>query len=135
MTGLVVRQLFAHLRRQLVVDELVGVFQKLLQFELGESVEILERDPVVTSNVRSRNYAFVLDQFRKLLRGAFERQLSGILCIQPSNSKHFLADAEEQIIAPLNTLRDVRQRKTELADLFQVHKGNCEIAEMRDCEI
>src|SRR5258705_7750364 len=127
MTGLVVRELFAHLRRQLIVDELVGVFQKVLQFALGDSVEILERDPVVTSHVRSRNYTFVLYQFRKLLWSAFERQLGGILCIQPSNGKHFLADAEEQIIAPLNTLRDVRQRQTEFADLFKVHKGNCEI--------
>ena len=105
-----VRQLVANFFGEFVVDQLVGVFEEVFQLFPVDGIEIFERDPVIASNIRRGEDAFTFNQLSKLLRRAFERQLGRILRVQPRNCKHLLANAEQQIVSPLNAFSCMRQR-------------------------
>ena len=97
------------------------VMDQFLDFLLAQSIHPGESHPVIARHVRSRDDAFNLHQFGKALRRAFERDFGGTQAgFKIDHAVHLPADAEKQIMHPLDLFRCVRQREADAADPVNV---------------
>src|SRR4030095_12634118 len=106
--------------RQLRPYQLVSLPQQTFELRSLERVaEPLLLNPHRAREIRRGSHARTLDELRKVLGRGLERQLVrglGVHC-----TEHLLADAENEILAPLDVFRRVRQRAAERSERFQRH--------------
>src|SRR5580658_1189159 len=85
---------------------------------MAKSVQPLDHDPVVPSEIRRRPDVLALNQLRKNLRRTFERKPHPI---QPQHGEHLLPHYETEGIAPLKLLRRFGKRHAVSANGIYVH--------------
>ena len=100
-------QLVSDLFGQLVANQLVGLSQERFEFPLVKRIKALEGYPMIAGDIRRRLDAVALHELGKLLRGTFERHHMITLRLERKNDKHLIANAQQEIILPLDALSDV----------------------------
>jgi hypothetical protein len=111
-------------------DEGVGCSQKVFQLALAEGVPVLEGYPVSAGEVRGGDDAFGFQEFMEAVRrggegeyGFGEAGAAG--AVEVDEGEHlapdgFIADPEDEVVAPLAGLDDVRKGEEVGADGFGV---------------
>jgi hypothetical protein len=101
---------------------LVGVSQQFLQLAIAQYIKSFQRRPFVPGHVRRWIDSILFDQLVEFLFGALEGQHVFRRWFQHHHREHLSCDLENQVVAPLNILRRVREGETVCANGFRVHE-------------
>src|SRR5207247_2062719 len=100
-----------YLLRKLLENQIVSSLYERLQFFFTQRVETFQRNPMVSGRVGRGNDAVSFDQLGEFFRRRFKRHAVIGTGIETDYRKHFAADLEDEIGAPLNILSGMRERQ------------------------
>jgi hypothetical protein len=114
-------------------DDGVGFVEEILEFAGGQDVPVGEGEPVGAGEVGSGDDAFGLEQLVEALGVGGEHEVgageAGAGIVEVDHGEHlaadgFVADPEDEVIAPLAGLDGVGEGEEEGAEAFGVHEGS-----------
>ena len=97
--------------------KVVGKAEQCSELLRRKRVGVFHGDPFGARKIGRGDDAGALGEFGEGFLGGFEGEKNGGR-LKRSNRKHFAADFEDEIVAPLNLLRGVRKREAEFSDGF-----------------
>src|SRR5208283_532456 len=100
--------------------KIIGSAKKRCEFRGGEGFAGFQSDPFSARQIGSGDDAGTLGKFGEIFGGDFQRE-PNTGWFERCDSKHFAGDLEEEVVAPLDLLRDRGKREADFAELLDVH--------------
>ena len=111
---------------ELVVDEGVGAAELVFNLAGAECVPTFHGDPMGLGQVGRGDDAFLFEQLVEALGAAMEPEDAGTGAVEIGHGEHFAADVAvagpvDEVMAPVDGLRDVGEGHADGADALVVH--------------
>ncbi len=114
---------------QFFVDEGVGAAEFVLETAGAEDAPVHDGDPVGAGHVGGGDDALGFEQLGVAFGAGVEPEDSSACVVEVDEGEHFaadgfVADPEDEVVAPVHAFGCVGEGEAEGADLFVVHDGN-----------